>query len=517
MSTPLTIDQVRTPEDQATWLSTILAAAVSLGLPTTSWRTGDPERVILTIMSYVAQNFDATASLIGQAPFLDWAATGTVTYNNPDGTTTTVDVSPDPSTDANPNGLPTFLDILGVQNFNEARQLLSKAGGSEAILNTSVSTYGPFDVGGFHIACPANAAGYTNTASLTIPPSTLFGTAITNAVTAGGLIKLTFSAAHGRTTGDAVWISDVTGTTEANGPWYCTVVDATHITLDGSTFTNAYVSGGTGRLPTVATFTADVGGTASNSVDSSGTLAIHTVTTAVTSQIGVSVSNLEIFQGSDTESNTAYAARCKLKLQAVTTNGASGAYEYYALSSTEFAPLLSTPLTVSTRITRALVVGDKLTGHTNVFIANASGAPSTDDLTAVDGVIQAYATPVSHTTSTLKATEVPVTAVFVVYLPAAYNTAALQAAMIAAAQAYVRTLPIGGLSDPGGDFTNVLPIADILGATVFEVAASRAAQVTNATCALNAGTANVSLPVSSSLASVAVLSPATPTITFHPT
>jgi hypothetical protein len=517
MSTPLTIDQIRTPETQATWISTILAAAVTLGLPTTSWRPGDPERVILTIMSYVAQSWDATTSLIGQAGFLEWAATGTVTYENPDGTTTVAPVSPDPSTDANPNGLPTFLDALGEQNFNEARLLLTKAGGAEAILNTSATTYGPYDVGGFHIACPANGAGYTNTASLTIATSALFGTAVNNAVTAGGLIKLTFSAAHGRTTGDAVWISDVVGTVEANGAWYCTVVDATNITLDGSTFTNAYVSGGTGRLPTVATFTADVGGSGSNSVDSTGTLDVHTVTTAVTSQIGVSVSNLEIFEGSDTESNSAYAARCKLKLQSVTTNGAQGAYEYYALSSTEFAPLLSTPLTASTRITRALVVGDKLTGHTNVFIANASGAPSDDDLAAVDGVIQAYPTPVSHTTSTLKATQVNVAAVFVVYLPAAYNTAALQAAMVAAAQAYIRDLPIGGLTDPGGDFTNVLPIADILGATVFETASARGAQVTNATCTLNGTAANVSLPVSSSLASVAVLSPATPTITFHPT
>lgn len=512
----LTIDQVRTPETANAWIKTLLSMAVTLGLPTTSWRVGDPERVILTIMAYVAQNWDATTSLVSQGGFLRWAATGTVVYYHPDGTSTTVPVSPDPSTDANPNGLPTWLDALGEQNFNLARLRLTKAGGPMALLNTTAATtYGPFDVGGYHVGCPANGAGYTNTTSLTIAPSTLFGTAVTGAVNDGGLIKLTFSAAHGRTTGDAVWIAGVLGTTEANGPWYCTVVDATHITLDGSTFVNAYVSGGLGYLPTVATFTADVGGSASNSVDSNGDLNIHTITTPVTSLIGVSVSNLEIFEGSDTESNTAYADRCELKLQAITTDGASGAYKYYALSATEFAPLLSTPLTVSSRITRALVVGDKLTGHTIVFIANASGAPSTDDRNAVDAVIQAYATPVAHTTETQRATEVTVAAVFEVYLPAAYATADTKSAMVAACQAYVRTLDIGGLSDPGLDFTNVLPIADILGATVFEVAQARSIPVANATCTLNGGTVNISLPVSSTLASVAVLSPATPTITFH--
>ena len=39
-------------------------------------------------------------------------------------------------------------------------------------------------------------------------------------------------------------ISGVTGTTEANGNWFITVIDGTHFDLQGSTFTHAYVSGG---------------------------------------------------------------------------------------------------------------------------------------------------------------------------------------------------------------------------------------------------------------------------------
>lgn len=71
---------------------------------------------------------------------------------------------------------------------------------------------------------------------------------VTNAVNNGsGLIRITTGAAHGRTTGDKIFISGVTGTTEANGAWIVTVIDATTVDLQASTFTNTYVSGGTFR------------------------------------------------------------------------------------------------------------------------------------------------------------------------------------------------------------------------------------------------------------------------------
>jgi hypothetical protein len=77
---------------------------------------------------------------------------------------------------------------------------------------------------------------------------------ITGAANNGsGLIRLTLSA---ETTGtppysgftilgqNTIEVYGVTGTTEANGNWHFTVIDSTHIDLVGSTFTNAYVSGG---------------------------------------------------------------------------------------------------------------------------------------------------------------------------------------------------------------------------------------------------------------------------------
>lgn len=69
---------------------------------------------------------------------------------------------------------------------------------------------------------------------------------ITAAVNNGsGLIRLTVASTATFATGQKKTVSDVVGTTEANGTWTITVVDGTHIDLQGSTFTNLYVSGGT--------------------------------------------------------------------------------------------------------------------------------------------------------------------------------------------------------------------------------------------------------------------------------
>jgi hypothetical protein len=60
----------------------------------------------------------------------------------------------------------------------------------------------------------------------------------------GGEIRLTVASTAGWSTGDYKTIGGVTGTTEANGTWQITVVSSTTIDLIGSTYSNAYVSGG---------------------------------------------------------------------------------------------------------------------------------------------------------------------------------------------------------------------------------------------------------------------------------
>jgi hypothetical protein len=59
-----------------------------------------------------------------------------------------------------------------------------------------------------------------------------------------GLIRLTVDTTNGMITGQRVTVGGVDGTTEANNNWTITVISLTEIDLDGSVFTNAYVSGG---------------------------------------------------------------------------------------------------------------------------------------------------------------------------------------------------------------------------------------------------------------------------------
>jgi hypothetical protein len=71
---------------------------------------------------------------------------------------------------------------------------------------------------------------------------------ITGAVTAAGLIRIT-ATAHTFSTNNVVDISGVVGTVEANkAGWTITVIDANTFDLVGSTFVNAYVSGGVASL-----------------------------------------------------------------------------------------------------------------------------------------------------------------------------------------------------------------------------------------------------------------------------
>lgn len=74
----------------------------------------------------------------------------------------------------------------------------------------------------------------------------------------GGLVRLTVGSSAAWSTNDYLTVSQVTGTTEANGTWQVTVINATTIDLQASSFSNAYVSGGivSGYLDTL-TFSLD--------------------------------------------------------------------------------------------------------------------------------------------------------------------------------------------------------------------------------------------------------------------
>lgn len=95
----------------------------------------------------------------------------------------------------------------------------------------------------------------TNNTYITFTPGAATGDGVTldvgpsksvaDAVDDGfGAIKLEVTG-HGFLDGDKIFVDTVVGTVEANGTWLIQVLDDDHFTLRGSTFVNAYVSGGT--------------------------------------------------------------------------------------------------------------------------------------------------------------------------------------------------------------------------------------------------------------------------------
>ena len=76
-------------------------------------------------------------------------------------------------------------------------------------------------------------------------------TSVTGAANNGsGLVRLTVASTSGFATGNKLVIYGVAGTTEANGRWTVTVVDGTHLDLQGSAYSHAWTSGGTVVLNT---------------------------------------------------------------------------------------------------------------------------------------------------------------------------------------------------------------------------------------------------------------------------
>lgn len=74
-----------------------------------------------------------------------------------------------------------------------------------------------------------------------------------NGATNASPIVLSFTANHSLRTGDVVTVASVGGNTAANGDWFVTYVDQTHVSLDGSTGNGSWTSGGTATLHQILT------------------------------------------------------------------------------------------------------------------------------------------------------------------------------------------------------------------------------------------------------------------------
>jgi hypothetical protein len=107
------------------------------------------------------------------------------------------------------------------------------------IYNDALNRWSPLDLEGEYLVT-LGQPGVTLEGLNTIGQIAVTGTANNGS----GLVRLAVSSTSGWATGEIKEVASVGGTTEANGTWTITVIDGTHIDLQGSTYASAWTSGG---------------------------------------------------------------------------------------------------------------------------------------------------------------------------------------------------------------------------------------------------------------------------------
>lgn len=377
-----------------TWLAIMLQTATTVQLPTTSWQSGDPERTILAIQAVTFSQSDANVSLIAQGGFLQTAASGSVTFTTKDGTTVTIPVTPDPSNPAqNTTGASGWLDLLTSSVYDVTRLSATAAAGPLAIVNLTAFSKGPYAAGQYHAACTPTGKTYSNTASVTIPPSAIAGSGgvVTSVIPGLSYTIIGTSSAHGLAANQSVYIV-VPATSGVSGlaGVFALVTSVTTTTLQVQVSSSGtYTSGGTIYACTVATMSADAVGIASNAGPG-------TVTTAVTQNAGVLISNIVGWSGSNYESNTALATRTQNSLGAASPNGPSQAYVYFATSAAQLLLAQTPPYQLTNGPVLANNSSNPQTGIITTVVASTTPASTTFGQHVTPGVSQLAITGVTN-------------------------------------------------------------------------------------------------------------------------
>jgi hypothetical protein len=375
---------VPSPQSPATdsWLSIEYQVAALVQLPTTAFQPGGPERTIFAIEAVSFAQSDADISIMAQGAFLDSAATGTVTYQLVDGTEATVPVTPDPSNPAqNPTGALGWLDLTTQNVYSVFRLAATYASGQLAFANTSGSPV-TYQLGTYHAANAFSGATYANPAALTIPSSAIAGTGGTViGVTPGPAFTIIATqSAHGLAVGQVAYLaipltSGISGLASTFG--LVTAVTATTLQVQAQS-SGTWLSGGTVYLCTLAQMQADLAGRGSNAAPGQ-------VTTAITQNASVKISNVAGWGGSNWESNVVLAARTRLSLAAASPNGPAQAYEYFAETAQQILAGLSpsNPIPPSLSVylftngsVQATVYAPVATGIVTIVVASATPTSS---------------------------------------------------------------------------------------------------------------------------------------------
>lgn len=180
---------------------------------------------------------------------------------------------------------------------------------------------------------------------------------------------------------------------------------------------------------------------------SAGSTGANTITTMVTTFSGVTVTNQTAANGTDEETDAQLRERCRLSRAALSNAGPVAAIEFVALSATRTDG-------TAIGITRVQVVENNPNmGDVQVFITDADGNVSADDLERVDHLLRTLVIPTG--VNYIATTEADTVTVNVVHTSrykasAGFSEAELAAMVQAALAAMFASHPIGGYFEEGG-------------------------------------------------------------------
>jgi hypothetical protein len=475
------------------WYAILLANSQVLGLPTTSWEPGGPERTILALTANALSQEDGIISIMAQGGFLDYAASGTVVFTAANGQQVTQFVTPDPSIPTqNPTGALGWLDVLASSVYQVTRLTATFAAQNVVFTNPTLAASGPHAPGTFHVGNPSTGATYSNADTLTIAAS---GT--TTAPFVADVRGPDGTSAIGTVT---QMITTVTGVTVVNAlPFVgqnfenntalaqrCRLSLATKSPA-GPKAAYEYFALTSFDVLLAETPSVTLRGGRITRVLSAASPVTGVVETIVANAAGVvaGVTNLDITNATNatpiqiTVASTAGLANGDfVTVRGVLGNtAANGTFTISGLTGTTFT----------------------LDGSVGNGAYSASGQLNGGDLGEVDRVIQENVVPDSVTASTFSATAFNVAIVASIVVPVA-SLAAYTTAVQLALTNYFAALPIGGV-DSVLDYDGIVGVLEAAGS--FNGQSTVVRHIPSLT--LNGGTVNLTY---SSPSDVAVMSPA---------
>lgn len=456
--TPLSIDDLFTPASSGvgvpnpasdSWLGQLLAIAKDLGLSTTSWQSGGMVRTMLALTATGLAQTDTNVSEFNQGGFLLYASA----------------VTPDPS--VVPVTGPGPLDFVAWSEFNVIRTPATYATGTLNVTNAS-ATPASYAAGAYHVSNPTTGATYHNVDTITIAASTMTAITIAADIAGSGGTSGINAITQAVTSIPGVSITNpgqLVGSPAQSNAQLVQTCQAKQAARSPDGAVGAYVYFALQAAPLLATETLLNGDpiivplvTRAQDYTSPGT---GLVTTVVASANGAIAGATNLLVTSATNASP-------VEITTATNHG---------LTTGDYATVSGVRGNGGANVTSTITVTapNKFTlDHSAGTAAYVSGGVVEGGfLGQIDRIIQANCISQGVKATTMSATPNTAAVVVDVWLPASFAASAPSTIQSSLSSLFADA-PIGGYTDPGGAYTNVI-LLDAVIARVFSAASQAGA------------------------------------------